>query len=1163
MKASVAWQDFRYSNLVSTSTPQVRNGGDDESDGAEEDGFVGAHSNGPQEVMMEIMDKYVLAGEALAEKENDVRHLRKEVEAAKEANSDLETRVAHLTTANEKLADDEGRWYSLARELESQMDVIKKGETYSLFQDKVDEAEARLEVAADANQTWRKRLLEVYGEVNTDVKVNDNDGGEGDVDEHRQHATVLEELRHLKAVAKENGDALVAAQDACSLAKLAKQEQAQEAELRSRLEAQVSQLQQEAVARDKAAQSGQDALREAIDKQAQELRQALETLSVAETVAQSAEDARQVAVLAASTAEANMAGVLEDLKLARQEIRMVEGHLAEARAAMETSQEEARHKHDAQVLAESRVEGLSDRVAELESDLAASSQKIAELTHVAQVCQGDVAEATAKSAELQALADVQEGRCIKSSERIVELSSIVQGLRSQLLGKDDAVNRAQSEAEKALEGLQQELERVAMDASAAKQQHAAHADRVREELERATADAAGAEQRVQELHNELESTKQKAAAAAEENATRADGLRQELEAANAAAASAAEKNKVLRQELVVANATAALAEQEKATHVEGLREELDNTNAALVAAQNGAITSGQELERVTLTLADAKLEMTRMNEARMAAEVNTEKVEKEREGAETEIEEQVREDAAKLADEVRGLEAQLSEASASSIRLEKISGEQREALQSADLRVNQLEERLAALQAELDGEETTAADPRVLAEAYHGSACADVLFGSSAPDKNAKPCDDGQGAGTATANGVASTFRSAEAEELHAHAEAMELELRYTLESFEGQLSAMAREKVAIQKQVKELSGQCTTLRKQQVSHYKKVAKENEAQVEQVSVVACCIRLHSPQLIRLEAKERTMQVTRCSLATSMQDEVVELRARLLNAEEGFAAKSEDAAAKAQEEASARALATILEQRMQDAESEVLRLKEVARSTEEQLSLSLTSASELRCALSKVSELERFVGDLEREKLHLKENTATLKGQLEQATTKREELQKAILSLEENEVKMSHNVQEAEEVRAELVMEIGRIATLVGCACIDAGGSQTFCPSILDAITLLKGKLVSAEELLGATAQALLLTVVEGEVEIDSASRWIIDGVSSLQCRLQVAEQELSRRADVQGDDGLDSNAKVLEDLSAVLQCDRNSITHKVRNAFESRVDLVSINTAVV
>lgn len=43
----------------------------------------------------------------------------------------------------------------------------------------------------------------------------------------------------------------------------------------------------------------------------------------------------------------------------------------------------------------------------------------------------------------------------------------------------------------------------------------------------------------------------------------------------------------------------------------------------------------------------------------------------------------------------------------------------------------------------------------------------------------------------------------------------MELELRCTIESFDGQLNAMAREKLAIQKQVKELTGQCTTLRKQ------------------------------------------------------------------------------------------------------------------------------------------------------------------------------------------------------------------------------------------------------------------------------------------------------------------------------------------------------------
>lgn len=47
----------------------------------------------------------------------------KELEAV---NKELEDQRAQLATANEKLADDEGRWYSLARELESQLDVIKK-----------------------------------------------------------------------------------------------------------------------------------------------------------------------------------------------------------------------------------------------------------------------------------------------------------------------------------------------------------------------------------------------------------------------------------------------------------------------------------------------------------------------------------------------------------------------------------------------------------------------------------------------------------------------------------------------------------------------------------------------------------------------------------------------------------------------------------------------------------------------------------------------------------------------------------------------------------------------------------------------------------------------------------------------------------------------------
>ena len=49
-----------------------------------------------------------------------------QVDELRAQNSELESRTAQLAEANEKLADSEGRLYSLARELENQMEVIKK-----------------------------------------------------------------------------------------------------------------------------------------------------------------------------------------------------------------------------------------------------------------------------------------------------------------------------------------------------------------------------------------------------------------------------------------------------------------------------------------------------------------------------------------------------------------------------------------------------------------------------------------------------------------------------------------------------------------------------------------------------------------------------------------------------------------------------------------------------------------------------------------------------------------------------------------------------------------------------------------------------------------------------------------------------------------------------
>ncbi|CAM9609020.1 unnamed protein product [Ectocarpus sp. 4 AP-2014] len=1303
MKTSMAWKDFRHSNLVATS---VSVQGGDDSDGAEEDGFVGTTSKGPEDMMMEIMDKYVHAGEALAERENDVRHLSKQVKAVKADNKELEAEVARLTTSNEKLADDEGRWYSLARELENQMEVIKKGETYTLFQDKVDEAEARLEVATDANSTCRKRLFEIYGAISPDFQDKTNDGSDDDVDEHRQHATILDQLRQLKSATKEMEDAFAAAQDTNSAAKLTREQaQAQEAEVRNRLDAQVSELREEIATRDANSQSEQNALRDASAKQTQELRQAFDELSncraayaTAQATAQAGEDARQAAAEIATTIEAKLEGVQEDLRLAQEETQTVTGHLTETRAALETSQREAKRRHEAQDVAENSVQQLSGRVIELETllqdtrllasqverDLADSSQKITELTQVAHVYQGEVAEATTNLGELRAHADAQERRLRESMQKVTELTDDVQTLRGQLAERDAAATRAESDAERALhgtsvateeaEGLRKEVERLTVEALTMKQEYAEQAEDLGDELKKVTADASREHvARAQELRDELAITKQEAASAAEESTAQAEELRRELESVNSSAALAAQDNaarvQALRQELELANA-AVLTARDNTTDIEGLRRDLNVANSALSRAQD---------------------DITRVNEARIAAESDAERAESAKVRAEKAWEES-RQQGAQLTNDVRALEAQLCEAKASATQLEAVIDEQQEKLSS--LNANQLEERTIAVaraREEWAAEAAAAAagapaPPPVVAApvlSVNGATCANVLFGSPAPGSNGDASTGGREA-SAMANGVATVSKSAEAEQLQAHADAMELELRYTLESFEGQLSAMAREKVAIQKQVKELTGQCTTLRKQ-VSHYKKVAKESEAQGEQDEVIELRARLvqaedtlvvkshelvakvqeavsatalantlehriqeaesevlglrksleSTSQELAAKAQEavsatalaNTLQhriqevesellglqnsleftsqelsakaqeaVSATALADTLQHRIQEVESELLGlqnsseftsqelaakAQEAVSARaladtlerriqevesellglqnslestSQELSAKAQEAVSARALADTLERRIQEVESEVLGSQKASESTAEELASARASASDLQCALSKISELQSVVGDLEREKIHLNETTAGLTNEFGQANAKLLELQNVISSQQEEKAIALQTVDQTEEARTALVVALRDIAELIGCDRVGEAAVSSL--SILDKIAVLKRQLATAEDVLEATAQALQQTAVEGETALDSGWSWIINGVSSLQRRLQVAELELSRSAVVQDDGGLGDTAQVVESASVVGECNENSVTHEALRQAKEEVETV-------
>ncbi|CAM9169030.1 unnamed protein product [Ectocarpus sp. 4 AP-2014] len=371
----------------------------------------------------------------------------------------------------------------------------------------------------------------------------------------------------------------------------------------------------------------------------------------------------------------------------------------------------------------------------------------------------------------------------------------------------------------------------------------------------------------------------------------------------------------------------------------------------------------------------------------------------------------------------------------------------------------------------------------------------------------------------------------------------MELELRFTLESFQRQLSAMAREKVAIQKQVKEVTGQCTTLRKK-VSHYKKVAKESET--EQDEVIELRARLVGAQRTLVEVKRELAAKTQetgssRALANTLKHRMQEVESDVLGLRKTLESTSQELSAKEREAVSARALADTLEHRVHEVESEVLASQEASKATEEELASALASASKLPSALSKVSELESVVYDLEEEKLHLNETTEVLTNR---ASAKLLELQQVVRSQKEEKAIASQTFDEAEGARATLVMTLRDIAELVGCEC--SGEAALSSLRIVDKITDVQRQLATAEDVLEATAQALQPTAVEGELALGSGWSWITHGVTSLQRRMQVAESELSRRAVAQDDGGLRDTAQTVESAaSAVGGCNGNTVMHEV------------------
>ena len=120
-------------------------------------------------------------------------------------------------------------------------------------------------------------------------------------------------------------------------------------------------------------------------------------------------------------------------------------------------------------------------------------------------------------------------------------------------------------------------------------------------------------------------------------------------------------------------------------------------------------------------------------------------------------------------------------------------------------------------------------------------------------------------------------------------------------------------------------------------------------------------------------------VSACFSAYDVQDEVVQLRARLSEADEKHvevtAATSQKLAASAEAVSSMRAHVSDLEVRLEEAETDLSAMREEAASTAAELAVAVNRARDGLHAIARVSELEAVAAALESDKKHLEESLA--------------------------------------------------------------------------------------------------------------------------------------------------------------------------------------------
>lgn len=230
--------------------------------------------------------------------------------------------------------------------------------------------------------------------------------------------------------------------------------------MRRQFDQQLVKIKEEVATRDADAQSERNAHRDAVARQAEELRQALEdatrsrdACAAAESVAKTMGEASCKAAEKASSAEASLESTVQDLQVAREETQKLQKSLAEERLALERSQEDVDTRREAQHVAERSIHQSSERLIELEGlleeaqcrmsqvdiDLQDSLQKFAELTQTAEAYKGQATAEAAKADNLKAAAVTQVANLHEAFKKITDFEDMLKAVRVQLEGEKHGV----------------------------------------------------------------------------------------------------------------------------------------------------------------------------------------------------------------------------------------------------------------------------------------------------------------------------------------------------------------------------------------------------------------------------------------------------------------------------------------------------------------------------------------------------------------------------------------------------------------------------------------------------------------------------------------------------------------------------------------------------